>query len=97
MSRVDLATEAQTPVDFDPTSIRTLGEPQLGSVHIGVQPGGAAISTADCLHPSSRRSHPDTVCLCLLRQVRPDLRNVFYRKRFNNSNSYAKPSVDLAR
>ena len=26
------------PKDFDPTSIRTLGEPLFGSVHYGVQP-----------------------------------------------------------
>jgi hypothetical protein len=39
MSRVDVATGAQMPLDFDPTSIRTLCEPRLGSVHAGVQPG----------------------------------------------------------
>jgi hypothetical protein len=82
MSRVDLATVAQLPVDYDPTSIRTLGEPQFSSVHIGVQSGVLPSQPRIALHPSSRRSHPDTVCLCLLRQISPDLPGRFSREYF---------------
>ena len=34
--KVDVATETQLPNNFDPTSIRTLGKPQIGLVHVGV-------------------------------------------------------------
>jgi len=33
-----LSIRKHMPKDFDPTSIRTLFEPSLGSVHYGVQP-----------------------------------------------------------
>lgn len=35
----DVAPERRTAVGFDLASIRTLGEPTWGSVHIGVRPG----------------------------------------------------------
>ena len=72
MSRVDVATETQMPIDFDPTSIRTLGEPSLGSVHAGVQSRVLPSQERISEDPSSRRSHPDTVFLCFLRQVCTD-------------------------
>ena len=96
MSRVDVATEAQKPENFDPTSIRTLSEPLLDSVQIGVQPGVLPSRERIARHPSSRRSHPDTVFLCFLRQVQPEHSGGYIPKNLSTINSYAKLAFVLA-
>ena len=95
MSRGDVATEAQTPVDFGPTSMRTLGEPLTGSVQIGVQPGVLPSQPRIvCIQVAVAVTRTRSVCAGMVRSALT-VRNVFHGKVCQR-NSYAKPSTGLA-
>ena len=81
MSRVDLATKAQTPVDFNPTSICTPREPEEGSVHIGVQSGALPSQPRIACIQVAVQS-PGHGLFVLAHQVIPDLPERFLREYF---------------
>lgn len=80
MSRVDVATKAQSPLNFDPASIRSLFEPNFGSLPVEVQfwmlpskgrdyylPGCIAVTRTRFLHASvfSQSFISETFCFVL--------------------------------
>lgn len=65
-------------------------------MHTGVQPGVLPSQERIFEDPSSRRSHPDTVYMCFLRQVNPEQPGDYSREKLRILNSYAKLVFDLA-